>query len=56
MEINRLLIRRLGVGNKTEGNMTISTTIGRPIIEGAAKEANRFSFICFLKDYVDQQF
>lgn len=53
METNRLLIRRLGAGNKMEGNITINTTIGRPIIEGAAKEANKFSFICFLKGYVD---
>lgn len=31
------------------GNMMIRITIGRPIIVGVAKEANRFSFILILK-------
>ncbi len=47
---NRLLIRRLGVGNIMLGNIIIKITIGRPIIVGVAKEANRFSFILVLKD------
>lgn len=29
----------------------MSTTIGRPIIVGVIKEANRFSFILFLMGY-----
>lgn len=41
----RLLIRRLGAGNRMLGNMIISMTTGSPIIVGAANEANRFSFI-----------
>lgn len=53
MEIRRLLIRRPGEGNRIDGNMTISIAIGRPIIEGVVKEANKFSFICFLKGCVD---
>ena len=32
------------------GNRIIRTTMGRPIIVGVAKEANKFSFILFLKD------
>lgn len=52
METNRLLIKRLGDGNKMDGNITISTATGRPIIEGVAKEANKFSFICSLKGCV----
>lgn len=43
--VSRFVISRLGVGNIMLGNMTISTTIGRPIIVGVAKEANKFSFI-----------
>lgn len=30
----------------------MSTTIGSPIIVGTVKEANRFSFIFFLKGWV----
>lgn len=52
IEINRLLISRLGDGNRIDGNITINTAIGRPIIVGVAKEANKFSFICFLKGCV----
>lgn len=48
----RLLIRRLGDGNRMVGNMIISTTIGSPIIVGVMNEANKFSFILFLKGLV----
>ena len=48
MEIIRLLISPLDVGNSKLGNI-IKVTIGSPIIVGAMKEANRFSFILFLK-------
>lgn len=48
-ETTRLLIKRLGEGNKMLGNIIIKTTIGSPIIVGVMKEANRFSFIFFLK-------
>lgn len=44
-----MLISRLGEGNRMLGNMMIRITIGRPIIVGVAKEANRFSFILILK-------
>lgn len=43
--VNRFVISRLGVGNKILGNKIINITIGRPIIVGVAKEANKFSFI-----------
>lgn len=43
------MISRLGEGNRMLGNMMIRITIGRPIIVGVAKEANRFSFILILK-------
>lgn len=49
-EIRRLLISRLGEGNKILGNIMIKITIGSPIIVGVVKEANRFSFIFFLRD------
>lgn len=49
IEIRRLLISRLGEGNRMLGNMMIRITIGRPTIVGVAKEANRFSFILILK-------
>lgn len=49
-EITRLLIRRLDEGNRILGNIIIKTTIGSPIIVGVMKEANRFSFIFFLRD------
>ena len=45
----RLLMSRLGVGNSKLGNIIIKVTIGSPIIVGAMKEANIFSFILFLK-------
>lgn len=47
--MRRLLISRSGDGNRMLGNKTIRTTIGRPIIVGVAKEANRFSFIFLLR-------
>lgn len=53
-ETSRLLISRLEEGNNIFGNKTIRTTIGRPIIVGVMKEANRFSFICFLKGFYVQ--
>lgn len=49
IEIRRLLISRLDEGNRMLGNIMIRITIGRPIIVGVAKEANRFSFILILK-------
>lgn len=49
--IIRLLINRLGLGNMTVGNIMINITIGMPIRLGVMKEANRFSFIFFLKEY-----
>lgn len=33
------------------GNKIIRTTMGSPINVGVMKEANRFSFICFLKGF-----
>ena len=47
----RLLISRFDVGNKILGNIIIKITIGRPIIVRVMKEANRFSFILFLKGW-----
>lgn len=46
----RLLIRRVDDGKKILGNAIIMTTIGNPISVGVMKEANRFSFIWFLKE------
>ena len=43
------MISRSGDGNRMLGNRTIRITIGRPIIVGVAKEANRFSFIFLLR-------
>lgn len=43
--IRRLLIRRIFDGKRMLGNITIRITIGRPIIVGVIKEANKFSFI-----------
>ena len=48
-ETRRLLISRLGDGNRILGNIIIRMTTGNPIIVGVVKEANRFSFIFFLK-------
>lgn len=50
MATSRLLISRLVDGNIIVGNIIISTTMGSPIIVGVMKEANKFSFICFLKE------
>ena len=47
--MRRLLTSRLDVGNNRLGNKTMRVTRGRPNIIGAMKEANRFSFILFLK-------
>lgn len=46
----RLLIRRVVDGKNMLGNIIIITTIGKPINVGVMKEANRFSFIWFLKE------
>lgn len=51
-ECKRLLIRRFDDGNKMDGNMIMAITIGSPIIVGVIKEANRFSFILILKDFL----
>ena len=45
-----MLTRRLDVGNSKLGNNTIRVTRGRPKIIGVMKEANKFSFILFLKE------
>lgn len=50
-ETRRLLMSRLGDGKRILGNIIIRITIGSPIIVGVMKEANRFSFICFLKGF-----
>lgn len=50
-EVRRLLIRRLGFENIMDGNITIKITIGKPIIVGVMKEANKFSFIYFLRGF-----
>ena len=47
--MRRFLISRFDVGNSKLGNKTMRVTRGRPIIIGSMKEANRFSFILFLK-------
>ena len=47
--MRRLLISRFDVGNSRLGNKTMRVTRGRPSIIGVMKEANRFSFILFLK-------
>jgi hypothetical protein len=39
------LTNRLVDGNIIVGNIIIRITIGRPIIVGVMKEANKFSFI-----------
>ena len=45
----QLLISLFDVGSKILGNIMIRMTTGRPIIIEVTKEANRFSFILFLK-------
>ena len=47
--MRRLFTSRFDVGNNKLGNKTVRVTRGRPSIIGAMKEANRFSFILFLK-------
>lgn len=47
--MSRFVIRRPGDGNSRVGNITIRITMGSPIIVGTTKEANKFSFILFLK-------
>lgn len=47
--MRRLFTRRFDVGNSRLGNITIRVASGRPRITGVIKEANRFSFILFLK-------
>ena len=47
--MRRFLISRFDVGNSRLGNKTMRVTRGRPSIIGVMKEANRFSFILFLK-------
>lgn len=49
VEIRWLLISRLDEGNMILGNM-IKITMGRPVIVGEAREANRLSFILILKE------
>ena len=46
---NRLEISRLDEVKSIGGSIMIRITIGRPIIVGVMKEANRFSFILILK-------
>lgn len=48
-EWKRLEISRLEEVISIDGSMIISTTIGKPIIVGVMKEANKFSFILTLK-------
>lgn len=49
IETKRLLTSRPVDGNNILGNIIMSTTIGNPIIVGVIKEANKFSFIWFLR-------
>lgn len=51
MATRRLLISRFVEGKRIVGNIIIKTTMGRPIIVGVMKEANRFSFIWFLRGW-----
>ena len=48
-ETRWLFTSRFDVENNTLGNRTIRVTRGRPRIIGVVKEANKFSFIFFLK-------
>lgn len=50
-ETRRLGISRLDEGNIIVGKAIISRTIGSPINVGVMNEANKFSFILFLKDF-----
>ena len=49
-ETRRLFTSQFDVGNNRLGNRTIRVTRGRPRIIGVMKEANRFSFILFLRE------
>lgn len=51
-EWKRFETSRLEEVMSIDGSMMISTTIGRPIIVGVMKEANRFSFILILRGYL----
>lgn len=51
-EWKRLEISRLEEVINIDGNIIIRITIGRPIIVGVMKEANRFSFILILKGFL----
>ena len=48
--MRRFLISRFDVGNSKLGNKTMRVTRERPSIIGVMKEANRFSFILFLRE------
>lgn len=48
-EWKRFEISRLEEVISIDGSIMINTTIGRPIIVGVMKEANKFSFILILK-------
>ena len=48
-EMRQLFISWFDIGNSKLGNRTMRVTRGRPSIIGVMKEANRFSFILFLK-------
>lgn len=45
----RLVISRFDGGYRSIGNIIMRRTTGRPISVGVANEANRFSFILFLR-------
>lgn len=49
-EWKRLEISRLDEVKSIGGSIMMRITIGKPIIVGVMKEANRFSFILTLKD------
>lgn len=51
MATRRLLISRFVEGKRIVGNIIIRMTMGRPIIVGVMKEANKFSFIWFLREW-----
>lgn len=51
-EWKRFGIRRLEEVRSREGSMTIKMIMGRPIIVGVMKEANKFSFILTLMGYL----
>lgn len=46
----RLEISRLDEVISIDGSIIMSTTMGKPIIVGVVKEANKFSFILILMD------